>query len=381
MNRAAGRALLVALLGIGCDRELGEIYPGVQSLRVEVKTPLGEEGARISDRTVVFDLTALGRHGQVEPLDLTANVRVFFLGTLSPPLGAEQPLAQVRLAGGVASGVQVSLGGAFGPSVIWVEADAAGPGGGAGSARASGASPTIYLPDPTLADVQRPPDESSVERNFRSQLEGKQLRVVASPGGKMVVTATYAQSFNLSDVDARGQVGPYGSLYVFTFQRPRVSVGDVLTELTGGSIEFNGMTEVSFPRWKPDPPMDRAALPAPAILDRFTLADPLAMERLEAGLVRVENAAVCPLDMNYDQYQQWALDLGNGCGFEQPVQVVTAGVVTGCDPPPPAGTVIPYVQGTLRNVALRDKNNTPFSFWILYPRGSDDVAGRGPCTL
>jgi hypothetical protein len=90
------------------------------------------------------------------------------------------------------------------------------------------------------------------------------------------------------------------------------------------------------------------------------------MEKVEGGLVAIENAELCPLDDQFTMYQQWELDVGLGCGV--PISVISAGQVASFDPTAHVGEFLPRVVGTLRPVNFED-----FDVWIVYPRDAGDI--------
>lgn len=381
---AAWRAAWLACLSWACVEE----KPGVEgttSLRVEIVSPadLGSEEARLPDgaRDVTLRVTALDEQGRPdEGFAAVVDVYTHFLGTLTPERGAETALT-LSLERGVGEGT-LTLPPAYGPTFLWVE-DARGD----AATYATGTSPRLWYRDPFLADLSRPSDETSLLALERSPLEGKQVRVVASQHGdegRLVVTGVYAQGYTVSDVRCSGGAPPcvavpYAHIYVYTFGRPRaedgaaIRTGQLVSWVSGGVGEFNGLTELNFPQTGLESAEPREEfLPPPVVLEKDWLASPtgatgmIHLERLESALVAVENGVVCPLDADYTQYGQWKLDVGLGCG--RPYHVVTQGAVAEFDPAAHVGRTLPRVVGTLRAV-----NIGTFHVWIVYPRRPGDV--------
>ncbi len=388
MRRACTGVFALAL-AFGCDTTKRWPYEGPDSVRVTVRSPaqLGSAERRISDLDVVVDLDVVDAHGDPVADVVKLNVYAQWLGTLSPARDANPPLQEIEVRGGHAAGVHVNLPVAFGQTVLWFEDTGADR---ISSSFATGASLPLWYPDPTAADVNRPINEMAADSNEHSPLEGKQLNVVSQPGNQLVVTATYTQSYNVSEVRPDGTTPDYGHLYVFSFSKPPVYVGQVLEYVTGGVTEFNGMTELSFPRASAlEPQPQTRFFPKPVIVSSETLKDRIAMEKLEGALIQVQDAVACPLNdydqKNYDKFGQWIIDVGAGCTARfLRMSVVTKGAVGNIDQssptmpgqtvPPAAGTRYGCITGTLRNVAL---NQGSVLVWILYPR-PDDAEHRRP---
>jgi hypothetical protein len=146
-----------------------------------------------------------------------------------------------------------------------------------------------------------------------------------------------------------------------------VRPGDVVGRLTGAVSEFNGLTEVNFPQTFLAGERDTALLPAPTVIDPAWLDTRIELEQVEAALVAIDGATLCPLDDDFTTYSQWKLDVGRGCG-SRAFNIITKGQVPEFDPTSYVGEVFPRVVGTLRPV-----NIGSFNVWIIYPRNNDDV--------
>jgi hypothetical protein len=69
-------------------------------------------------------------------------------------------------------------------------------------------------------------------------------------------------------------------------------VCDVLTYLSGTSNDFFGFTELNFPSFQVSYFLDgqgTCEVPEPVVLDAKTIADPVAMQKLQSSLVRIQN--------------------------------------------------------------------------------------------
>ncbi|MBA3817944.1 MAG: hypothetical protein H0X17_03565, partial [Deltaproteobacteria bacterium] len=354
----AGFLGLLALAGSACTDTL-EPLTGTQSLEVELLSPstTGDVKNRLgeTERTVIVNLRAKDANNAVDP-SFSGDIRVYaqFLGTLTPTL-EQQPLATIPMTGGVALNQTITLP----PSVLssttlWFD-NGTGLGPEYQFGAVTGTSPTLWYREPFIADLQRPRDETALDALSATPLQDKQIRVEASrhgDRGAMVVTSTFAQGYTVSDVQCatggamptppcttpavNGIVG-YDHVLVFTFSSPRdqhggpLQVGEVIQSFAGGLTEFNGLTEIGFPRTfiaTPDrdtpPYVNPALLPAPVLFsttwfDPVSRPDPLAnpdgrinFERNEAGPIEMRNVKVCPLDDGpegvYTRFKQWTID-------------------------------------------------------------------------
>lgn len=373
-------AVALAVFAAGCVEELPPVE-GTTSLRIDVTSPAdgGEPDDRLDDaaRSLTFDVTALDAQGEVDVgFSGEADVFVHFLGSLTPELG-DFPLASLQIVDGMASGIQVDLPPVYGPTFLWVEHTK-----GDAPTYATGTSDVLWFRDPYLEDISRPLDEMSLDALEASPLEDKQINVTQSryANGRMVITGVYAQGYTMSDVqcaDADGTPpctsGAYDSLFVFSFNRPedeegrRVAAGQSVDRLTGSIGEFNGLTEVNFPQtFMSDTTVALDQIPDPVVIQTAWLSDVIEMERVEAALVAIDDATLCPLDDDFTTYSQWKLDIGQGC--EDAINVITAGQVPDFVPADYVDQTMPRVVGTLRPV-----NIGSFNVWIIYPRSLGDI--------
>jgi hypothetical protein len=425
---SALRWIVVLGVARGCVEHRDGIE-GTQSLRVELVSPAdpGSSEDRLPlpapgmPAPVTIRVTAIGPDGELDPsFDGLVDVRAQFLGTVSPPIGTPTT-EHVMLTAGVSADTPVELPAfLFGPTLVWVE-DASRE----GATFASGTSPTLWFRDPYIADLQRPRDETALDALSNSPLEDRQLAVTESryndPAicptedcGRLIITSIYAQGYTVSDVQCGPGgappcvAGDYDHVLVFSFNRPRdenfceLFVGQLIDGFSGAVSEYLGLTEIGFPQTfvdatNPAPGsserrcaangqiqdfIDRGvvlevALPPPVSVeasgpDSWFGQGVIRFERNEAGLVSVDTATlgpgfpiVCPLDQQYEDHDQWELDVGLGCG--SPVSVITAGVVTSWHPEDYVGMTLTRVVGSLRPL------NDSFNVWILYPRSAADL--------
>jgi len=190
----------------------------------------------------------------------------------------------------------------------------------------------------------------------------------------------YAQGYTVSDVQCQDDAGSppcvagdYDHLFVFSFNRAEYEEGGVVARghrvdrLAGSIGEFNGLTELNFPQtFIGDASIHIEQIPAPVVIESSWLRGGIEMERIEAALVAIDDAKVCPLDAEFETYSQWKLDLGLGCA--DPVNVISKGEVSEFSPADHVGQVLPRVVGTLRPV-----NIGSFYVWIVYPRDIQDI--------
>jgi len=375
---------LVALVALatGCVDELAALE-GTTSFRVEVTAPaqLGSEAARLgdTDRDLTVTLTAIDIDGAPDRT-FSGEVDVFVqhLGSLSPPHASGRSLGAVTVRRGLAEGVAVALPHVYGRATLWVEHAR-----GDAPTFATGVSRPLWYRDPWLSDISTPADEAALDALERSPLERKQVVVHASryaERGRLIVTGAYAQGYTVSDVQCADDAGTppcttgaYDHVFVFTFGRPEdsrgvpIRTGHRVVELAGGVSEFNGLTEIGFPRSvvaDDAPRLDQ--VPAPVVIEPGWLDSKIELERLEAALVAIDGATMCPLDDTFATYGQWKLDIGRGCA--DAVSVITQGQVAEFLPADHVGQVLPRVVGTLRPV-----NVGSFHVWIVYPRTMNDI--------
>jgi len=380
--RYSSSLLLLLAPALGCVEELPPIE-GTTSLRVVVTSPadLGSRDQRLPDdaRDIVVSITAVDAAGN-DDTGFSGQVDFYaqHLGSLSPALGSGATLATINLTGGKANDVAIELPTVYGPTFLWAENAR-----GAAPTYATGTSETMWFRDPWISDISRPVDEMSLTALERSPLEEKQVVVHTSrygDRGRLVATGAYAQGYTLSDVecaDANGTppctTGDYDHVYIYSFSRPEahdgkpIRTGQVIAEVNGGVSEFNGLTEVGFPRTVvTDDAADPARVPEPVVIQPGWLDTKIEMERVESGLVAIEDAELCPLDEDFETYGQWKLDVGKGC--RDAINIITTGQVAEFDPEPHVGETLPRVVGTLRPV-----NIGSFHVWIVYPRAIDDI--------
>ncbi|HLL21096.1 MAG TPA: hypothetical protein VK427_03145, partial [Kofleriaceae bacterium] len=261
---------IALVLTLAACTETRDPLAGTQSLEIELVTPTspGDVDHRLldSERKVVINIRAKDAEGQLDA-SFNDTVRVYaqFLGTLTPDL-EELPIASIAVVNGAATNQTVNLpASVLGPTTLWID-----NGKGVGSeyqfGAITGTSVTLWYRDPFIRDLQTPRDEMAVDALSLTPLTDKQVRVGGSrhgATGALVITSTFAQGYTVSDVNCTTggpmpagpcTAGSYDHVLVFTFSAPRdqygrpIVVGEVIASFSGGLTEFNGLTEIGFPR-------------------------------------------------------------------------------------------------------------------------------------
>jgi hypothetical protein len=150
---------------------------------------------------------------------------------------------------------------------------------------AAGISDPVYYALPRLSDIQG--RASTTPYPF----EGIEVGVLAPQ--HVVVTRVSSDGFYVTDISPDEVAGGYNHMFAFNFNTPaRMRVCDRVTYLAGTVNEFFGFTELSFPSYRLEFPIEgegECEVPEPAVLTDEIIVDPLEMEKLESALVRLEN--------------------------------------------------------------------------------------------
>lgn len=440
-------AALAALAGCG---SAGEPLDGVSSFRVTV-VQVNDEAPPAADAPLpanrgdttdawAFEVQAHDALGTPVAFDGVVRVRVE-PGAVMTVVGEGAMGRNLRLTGGVASGVAMVTA-VYGPARLWIEdigyvphvpessddlaacangknddggddvlidfpadpgcayADDATEEGGTFSA---GISPPVAYALPRISDIQGSGSETPYP------FEGMEVNTGAPQ--KVVVTRVSSDGFYVTDL-SEADTG-YNHLFAFNFNTPfNMRVCDRVEYLAGTVNEFFGFTELSFPSYRLGflHEGDACEVPEPTVLDAPTILDPITMEKLESGLVRVQGYHIAqhfgpkPAVNNVFLADQSSCDL-NGDGqvdFESQVEgscsnacagdpectewtsfsargnykvsngssmiQIQTGTVTGFDPTSHKGEVLDSVTGTLRNFSGGSLN------WTIEARCPDDLA-------
>ncbi len=216
-----------------------------------------------------------------------------------------------------------------------------------------GVAEPIHLEPPTLETAQRPKGDIDT-----TPWDGSYMRVET---GRIVVTHATIDGFYATDI----QGTEYNHIYVYTHSTPAVDRGDVLSYVGGSVSEFYGLTEISFPDYKVL--CNYYTPPEPVPVTAVMLADRKSMEKLESGLVSVENVTVGGIDeYSYANYGQWV----GRAGDKGEITVIIQEALPEFDPYTYKGA-IEKIVGNLRQHWSADPE------WILVPRDECDVWGVG----
>ncbi len=339
-------ALIAGLSSPGCS---GGTPIRVDTLRLQVDlAPTAKIGLRTARLPISLSsaldfpvtVTALLPDGTV---DTTFNGEVRLSvkpGSVQAVSGPNSEGRNVKLVNGVATGVVVSLLGAFGDARIladdlgYLPADPlrkpppqcsngldddgdglidfpADPGCAfgnddteTGGTYSAGASSAIHFNYPRISDVRGLPlgGGSTAYPNQQVQMNtGWNTDDPAKcPKGKFpcfvfnsVVTRIAGDGFYATDVDAQAATG-YSSVFAYNFSPPPdMRVCDRLKSFGGTSSDFFGFTEINYPTWELDqwdPNVRPCGVPEPHLLDVFEISDTVTLLKNTAALVRVQTS-------------------------------------------------------------------------------------------
>jgi hypothetical protein len=304
--------------------------------------PTGEFCSRICAQPIFLDVESLGRDGKPYPLKGERQVHLQVVPGMIPG-----PYEYLTLTDGKVEGAKVYIAQTFGESYIWVEdngdghsPDQYGPcnneldDDGDGfidqadpnctgpddpreekASYATGLSPVLHFENPRIWHLQYTDQVST------SPLSGQNVFVEK---GAMVVTNIIANGFFVTDMDDQrhplddeGTPGYFNAFFFYTFNKPEgIGYGDLLCSFTGGVVEYEGNTQMTFPSYEgadkskgpkgacmnreidvtlkvPDP-IDVTSLLVPEVPESSTYADQMmenarALEPFESNLIQIKN--------------------------------------------------------------------------------------------
>jgi hypothetical protein len=296
MKRAV--ILLAALLG-ACTEHLPSPTAGaVTTLNVTLVSPDGgTPGAPATDRNAVLDINAFMDDGTLYPGDITVNVFISFGGVLQ---GAEaacgdnsnDPIATLTFHGGHLENQMVDLTDAYGLTTVWVEVVSTDS-----TSHVVGASDAIFYPNPTIPQVQTPPDPAAANATFCSPFEKKFITMDHATGsGELIVDSIFNGAVTVIDTGTT----QYNAMYVYTFGAPANDVvkGAKVTAISGNVSKFVGFTELNFPIIDVDDttPPDTTKLPAIVVLKQTDIANLQLLNSLGGRSVQL-SGQVCPVNL------------------------------------------------------------------------------------
>ncbi|MRG96488.1 hypothetical protein [Polyangium spumosum] len=435
----------LSLLGLcACTDEVAPLS-GASTFRVRITQVNGAAlpdassplPANRGDRkdTWAFELEARSPYG--EPLDFDGTVRISVEpGVVLDVTGEGAAGRNIRVVDGKAQGT-VTVTAVYGPARLWVEdlgyspvplADRpacsngkdddgdvlidfpADPGcafaddddEGTGSF-AAGISPPVPYELPRISDVQG--------FGATTPFPYEAIEINTDRPQPLVVTRVASDGFYVTDLSE--QATGYNHIFAFSFNTPPgMRVCDRVTYLTGTVVEFFGFTELSFPSFVVDYPIEgeeTCQVPEPVVLDDATIKDIDAMEKLESGLVRIEGFRIATkfgpkpvvdnvpdadhsnCDLNGDGQVDFESQAEGACSdacsadpactewtsysargnykvFKGTTQVqIQTGTAASFDPTGHKGELLDAVTGTLRNFSGGSLN------WTIEARCPDDL--------
>jgi len=258
----------------GDEECIGYCSPSGEACSADADCPTGTYCAKVCAKPAYLDILAVGRDGKPTSEEAETWVHVRMVPGFVPP-----PFEYVKLSQGKASDVKVYIAQAVGESYVWVEDVGMGPsqeaygecndgkdGDGDGfidmadpdctepldpeedeATYATGLSPAFFYEFPTIWHIQYTDQVST------SPLDGHDVYV---DKGHMIVTNIVANGFYITDLDGQkavrddGSPGYYNSFFLYTFSKPEeVLYEDVLCTFSGGVVEYQGNTQMTYPTY------------------------------------------------------------------------------------------------------------------------------------
>jgi hypothetical protein len=442
--------LPVAALAIGCSEQASTPNLGPSTFHVEVTAVNGNTTLPTADMplpanrgdtidTWDFDIEARKPTGELDKFNGYVRLRVQ-PGSLLTIEGEGASGRNMLLQNGKASG-KASVTAVYGPARLWAEdlgytlptagktpkcsngkdddtdglidyptdpgcafADDDSEGGATFSA---GVSAAVEYALPKVSDV-RGAGGAGTPYPYEA------IEVNTAPPQRVIVTRVANDGFYVTDVNATEMSNGYNSIFAFNFSTPvGMRVCDVLTYLSGTANDFFGFTELSFPSFSVDFPIQGQGMcevPEPAVLDAATIADPVAMQKLQSSLVRIQlfkiasnfgpglvkNNVFTPTESNCDFNGDGQIDFAGAEGecasicdkaagdcsewtaysargdynmiLGNAIIKIQTGTVSGFDPTAYRGQVLGSVTGTMRKFSGGTLN------WTIETRCPDDLA-------
>jgi len=242
--------------------------------------PTGDYCRNICVKPVYLDIWAVGRDGSNFNLPGERVVHLKAVPGTIPP-----PYEYVTLTDGKASMVEVYIAQTFGESFIWVEdtggGNIAGQYGQCNNNRDDDGDGFIDLADPECFDPADPLEAQATyatglspafhfdmpriwhiqytDQVSTSPLEGHNIYV---DKGDLVVTNIMASGFYATDLEYQREYlddgvtpGYFNAFFFYTFNKPEgIGYGDILCSFSGGVVEYEGNTQMTFPTYDPATP-------------------------------------------------------------------------------------------------------------------------------
>jgi len=323
MKRAAP-LVIATLLGLAGCTDKPDPLTGASTFRVRVTAvnegalPLYESPlpANRGDKEEAwdFEIETLDAYGNAVPFNGMVRISVE-PGTVTSVSGEGAKGRNIALVGGKAKG-QAKLTAIYGEARLWVEdlgyrpsALASNPSCSNGKdddgdvlidypadpgcaypddddentgTFAAGVSSAVHYELPRISDIQG--------QGATTPYPYEATQINTNRPKPVVVTRVSSDGFYVTDI--ADQATGYNHLFAFNFSTPpRMRICDRVKFLSGTVVEFFGFTELSFPSYKLEYPIDGVEvceIPPPALLEDKTISDVKAMEKLESGLVRID---------------------------------------------------------------------------------------------
>jgi len=404
---------LLLAFAAGCIDQRSSPTEGlVTTLELQLLAPqAGSPEAPNTVREATFNLLAKGDDGGPYPGDATVDIYISYGGVRTGTevqCGAKSdaPIESLTVRGRL-DNHEITLPVAYGTTALWAVER---------GSHVVGASQPIYFPNPTIPNIQTPPDEAAPNATFCTNFEKKFVRVDHATGsGELLVDSVFGNAITITDTGATD----YRSLYLFTFGRPssRLVPGRRVHFFTGNISKFIGFTEVNFPcieadlESEPDP--SKLPPPIPLTVAERSSGSPKLLKAV-SSVVEV-TGKICPIptsNPNNDELVQREIDswvkfntfnIGTlVCDSFNTYSVqLPAKKVGTFDPTVMAGQDV-TVRGMLKNSSGQNSQLTddgftiscnadsdcplssntcinnickrgPFNFWTITARGSEDL--------
>ncbi len=411
------RALICfGLLGLAScvEQRDSPLYGLVTTMELKLNSPSPGTPAQPNlARDANFSITARDEYGDPYGGDSTVDVFISYGGVrtgLEVECGArsDAPLETLTFRGGKVENYATTLPVAYGTTSIWAVER---------GSNVVGASQPIFFPNPTIPNIQTPPDPMAPNATFCTSFEKKFVTVDHATGtGQLLVDSIFGNAITITDTGAKD----YRSLYLFTFGRPPSALkrGSPVDSFNGNISKFIGFTEVNFPVVH----FDEMAAPRPELLPPpipLTIADRQSrdtskLNAANASVVEV-SGVVCPVlppnpNKNPDtqdiidqwvKYNTFALgDPRVGCGAFDTYSVSLPAKIVGTFDATQSTAKPITVRGMLKNssgqnLALDGNGNpvacdamnpcaggtcalgfckrNPYNFWTVVVRGPEDI--------
>ena len=349
-------AVVLAVLA-ACEKKLDQDLKGPLTFAVTFENFDG--GA--PDSPIPYSREARQVTFSVEAIDMQGDVASWFEGDVEVSLAPRGRLAlgqdkTVRLTSGVVKDAQVAVERLHGQAALWVEDRGTKEAPGS---FAVGLSPTIYVDNPYLSDIQH------TDATGTSPLKGDFVQINLD-GRQAVVTGMTKDGFYLTDVS--DPEGEFNAIYVYTHSLPKyISPGVEIVSLSGTVEEYYGFTELGFPSYEVG---EISEIPPADVLTPATVADDLEMEKRESTLVRILDGTVCPLSSDFERYGQWSINIdpASSCSAGGSLlNVVSSYTVEWFEPSEYVGKKVKSITGNLR------QHTSASPMWIVYTRDNSDI--------